>query len=34
MVVLGGYGTCYFGVGYLLGVPQAQAIIRRLLRFR
>jgi putative peptidoglycan lipid II flippase len=34
MVVLGGYGTCYFGVGYLLGVPQARAIIRRLLRFR
>lgn len=34
MVVLGGYGICYFGVGYLLGVPQAQMIIRRLLRFR
>jgi putative peptidoglycan lipid II flippase len=34
IVVLGGYGTCYFGVGYLFGVPQAQAIIRRLLRFR
>ena len=34
MVVLGGYGTCYFAVGYLLGVPQAQVIIRRLLRFR
>jgi putative peptidoglycan lipid II flippase len=34
IVVLGGYGTCYFGVGYLFGVPPAQAIIRRLLRLR
>jgi putative peptidoglycan lipid II flippase len=32
MVVLGGYGTCYFGVTYLFGVPQAQTIIHRLLR--
>lgn len=32
IVVLGGYGTCYFGVEYLFGVPQAQMIIRRILR--
>ncbi|HEU4508342.1 MAG TPA: murein biosynthesis integral membrane protein MurJ [Pyrinomonadaceae bacterium] len=32
IVVLGGYGTTYFGVGYLLGVPAAQSIIRRILR--
>jgi len=32
VVVLGGYGTCYFGVTYLLGVAQAQTIIRRILR--
>src|SRR5215207_5089945 len=31
IVVLGGYGTCYFAVGFLFGVPQAQAIIHRLL---
>jgi putative peptidoglycan lipid II flippase len=34
IVVLGGFGTCYFAVGYLFGVPQAQAIINRLLRLR
>ena len=34
IVVLGGYGTCYFGVTYLLGVAQSRAIIHRLLRFR
>jgi putative peptidoglycan lipid II flippase len=33
IVVLGGYGVCYFAVAFLFGVPQAQAIIRRLLRF-
>jgi putative peptidoglycan lipid II flippase len=32
IVVLGGFGTCYFAVGYLFGVPQAKAIIHRLLR--
>ena len=32
IVVLGGYGTTYFGSGYLLGVPAAQSIIRRILR--
>ena len=32
IVVLGGYGTCYFAVTHLLGVPQAQTIIRRILR--
>jgi putative peptidoglycan lipid II flippase len=29
--VLGGYGTCYFGVTHLLGVPQAQLIIGRII---
>ncbi|HZN01783.1 MAG TPA: murein biosynthesis integral membrane protein MurJ [Pyrinomonadaceae bacterium] len=33
IVVLGGYGTCYFAVGYLSGVEQARTIIHRLLRF-
>jgi hypothetical protein len=33
IVVLGGYGTCYFAVGYLFGVEQARTIIHRLLRF-
>lgn len=32
IVVLGGYGTTYFGVEFLLGVNQAQTIIRRILR--
>jgi putative peptidoglycan lipid II flippase len=32
VVVLGAYGTIYFAVGYLFGVPQAQMIIRRILR--
>jgi putative peptidoglycan lipid II flippase len=32
LVVLGGYGACYFLVGYMLGVPQAQTIIRRILK--
>jgi putative peptidoglycan lipid II flippase len=32
MVVLGGYGCTYFGVEYLLGVNQAQTVIRRILR--
>ena len=31
-VVLGGYGCTYFGVEYLLGVNQAQTVIRRILR--
>ena len=30
-VVLGGYGTCYFGITHLLGVAQAQMIIGRIL---
>src|SRR6185436_9732844 len=34
IVVLGGYGVCYFAVGSLFGVSQAQTIIRRLLRFQ
>ena len=34
IVVLGAYGTCYFAVTYLLGVPQSQTIIHRLLRLR
>jgi putative peptidoglycan lipid II flippase len=32
IVVLGVYGTCYFGVGYLFGLPPAQVIIRRFTR--
>src|SRR5215212_2798227 len=32
LVVLGAYGTCYFAVSFLFGVPQAQTIIRRILR--
>jgi putative peptidoglycan lipid II flippase len=32
IVILGGYGTCYFAITYLFGVPQAQTIIRRLVR--
>ena len=32
IVVLGGYGTTYFAVGYLFDVPQAQTIIHRILR--
>jgi putative peptidoglycan lipid II flippase len=32
ILVLGGYGTCYFGVEYLFGVTQAQDIIRRILK--
>jgi len=31
-VVLGGYGVCYFGVTHLLGVPQAQMIIGRIIQ--
>jgi putative peptidoglycan lipid II flippase len=34
IVVLGGYGTTYFGVGYLLGLNQARAILTRIFRFR
>ena len=34
IVVLGGYGTTYFGVGYLFGISQARLIIGRVLRFR
>ena len=34
IVVLGGYGLTYFGVGYLLGISQARLIIGRVLRFR
>ncbi len=33
VVVLGVYGTCYFAVGYLLGLPPARAIIGRFLKF-
>lgn len=33
IVVLGGYGVCYFGVTSLLGITQAQTIIRRILKF-
>jgi len=29
VVVLGSYGCCYFAVGYLLGVPQAEIVIRQ-----
>jgi len=32
IVVLGGYGTTYFAVGYLFGLTQARTIITRLLR--
>lgn len=32
IVVLGGYGTTYFGVGYLFGLAQARAIIGRFLK--
>ncbi len=32
IVVLGGYGLCYFGVCYLLGVDQVQPVIRRILK--
>jgi putative peptidoglycan lipid II flippase len=32
IVVLGVYGTTYFAVEHLLGIPQAQIIIRRILR--
>ncbi len=34
IVVLGAYGTCYFGIEFLFGVPQSQMIIRKLLRLR
>ena len=27
IVVLGGYGICYFGLGYLLGISQAQELL-------
>jgi putative peptidoglycan lipid II flippase len=33
IVVLGGYGTTYFAVGYLFGITQARLIIGRFLRF-
>ena len=32
LVVLGAYGTCYFAVSFLFGVPQAQTIIRGIIR--
>ena len=32
IVVLGVYGTCYFAVGYVFGLPPARAIIGRFLR--
>ena len=32
ILVLGVYGTCYFAVGYLFGLPPARAIIGRFLR--
>ena len=34
IVVLGGYGTTYFAVGYLFGITQAKLIIGRFLRRR
>lgn len=34
IVVLGGYGTTYFAVGYLFGITQAKLIIGRFLRLR
>ena len=34
MVVLGGYGTTYFGITYLFGIAQSQAIIRRIIQYR
>jgi putative peptidoglycan lipid II flippase len=35
IVVLGGYGVCYFAAGFLFGVPQAQIIINGIIhRFR
>jgi putative peptidoglycan lipid II flippase len=34
IVVLGGYGTTYFAVGYLFGIAQAKLIIGRFLRLR
>lgn len=33
IVVLGGYGTTYFGVGYLFGLTQARLIIDRIFHF-
>ncbi len=33
IVVLGLYGTCYFAIGYLLGLPPARAILGRFLKF-
>jgi putative peptidoglycan lipid II flippase len=32
IVVLGLYGPCYFGVGFLFALPPAQLIIRRFIR--
>ena len=34
IVVLGGYGTTYFALGYLFGLTQAKTIIGRFLRLR
>src|SRR5215213_2164011 len=34
MVVLGAYGSVYFAVGYLFGVPQARMIVGRILKIR
>jgi putative peptidoglycan lipid II flippase len=31
-VVLGGYGVCYFGLTYLMGMPEARVVIGRILR--
>jgi len=31
-IVLGGYGIAYFLIGYFLELPEARAIIRRILR--
>jgi putative peptidoglycan lipid II flippase len=33
IVVLGLYGSCYFAVGYLFGLPPARAILGRFLKF-
>lgn len=33
IVVLGVYGTCYFVVGYLFGLPPARAVIGRIFKF-
>jgi putative peptidoglycan lipid II flippase len=34
IVVLGGYGTTYFALGYLFGLAQARTILGRIFRIR